>query len=91
MRDGGTTFYSFPTLQAILNVADFQAALESIGLIDKYKQYDLVTTNLEKLLGVDGYFGNDGELVIYQGGDAFNMSSKVVGVASPRKGAVELF
>ncbi|KAI0692573.1 hypothetical protein BC835DRAFT_1416500 [Cytidiella melzeri] len=67
------------------------AALESNGVIDKNQRYDLITTNLEKLLGVGGYFGSDAELVIYQGGDAFNMSSKVIGVASPRKGVVELF
>ena len=65
--------------------------MESNGLIDKQKRYELVTTNLEKLLGMRGYFGGDGELVIYQGGDAFNLTSKVVGVAAPKKGLVELF
>ena len=54
-------------------------------------RYDLVTSNLEKLLGIDGWIGDNGELVIYSGGDAFNMSSKVIGVASPRQGFVELF
>lgn len=60
-------------------------------MIDKRQRYDLITTNLEKLMGVEGWIGEDGDLVIYQGGSAFNMSSKVVGVASPRKGLVELF
>ncbi|KAI0089202.1 hypothetical protein BDY19DRAFT_889764 [Irpex rosettiformis] len=67
------------------------ATLESNGLVDKYRRYDLVTANLEKLLGVQGYFGGEGELVIYQGGDAFNLSSKVVGIAAPKNGLVELF
>ena len=68
-----------------------KASLESNGVIDEQQRYDLVTTNLEKLLGVEGWIGEDGDLVIYQGGSAFNMSSKVIGLASPRKGVVELF
>ncbi len=40
---------------------------------------------------MSGYFGSEGELVMYQGGDAFNFTSKVVGVAAPRRGVVELF
>lgn len=60
-------------------------------MVDKHLRYDMITTNLEKLLGVEGYFGSEGELAIYQGGDAFDMSSKVIGVAAPRRGVVELF
>ncbi|KAI0340770.1 hypothetical protein BDW22DRAFT_1359586 [Trametopsis cervina] len=67
------------------------AALESNGRIDKHQRYNLITNNLEKLMGVEGYFGDEGELVIYEGGDVFNMTSKVVGVVSPRRGLVELF
>ena len=68
-----------------------QVALESNGRIDKRLQYELVTGNLEKLLGMQGWLGDYGDLVIYQSGGAFNMSSKVIAVASPRHGAVELF
>ncbi len=68
-----------------------QAALDSHGSIDTRRRYELVTTNLEKLMGIDGWIGDDGELVVYEGGDAFNMSSKVVAVASPRRGVVDTF
>ncbi|KAJ3525960.1 hypothetical protein NM688_g8324 [Phlebia brevispora] len=67
------------------------AALDSNGSIDMRHRYELVTTNLEKLMGIDGWIGDDGELVVYEGGNAFNMSSKVIAVASPRRGLVELF
>ena len=42
-------------------------------------------------MGVEGWIGDEGDLVIYQGGDAFNVTSKVIAVASPRKGGVEFF
>ena len=61
------------------------------GRISKQKTYELVTTNVEKLFGIEGWFGEDGDLVLYDGGSVFDLSSKVVGISSPRKGAVELF
>lgn len=42
-------------------------------------------------MGIAGWIGDDGELVMYQGGDAFNMSSKVVAIAAPKRGVVEFF
>ncbi|GJE84554.1 composite domain of metallo-dependent hydrolase [Phanerochaete sordida] len=66
-------------------------ALESSGRIDKQAQYALITGNLEKLLGLEGWLGDQGDLVVYQGGGAFNMSSKAIAIASPRHGTVELF
>ncbi|EKM59751.1 uncharacterized protein PHACADRAFT_181721 [Phanerochaete carnosa HHB-10118-sp] len=68
-----------------------QVALESGGWIDKQMQYALVTGNLEKLLGLEGWLSDQGDLVVYQGGGAFNMSSKVIAIASPRHGVVEFF
>ncbi|KAH8094913.1 hypothetical protein BXZ70DRAFT_946606 [Cristinia sonorae] len=53
--------------------------------------YALVTTNLEKLLGMEGWIGEEGDLVAYDGGSPFDFESKVVAVASPKKGVVELF
>ncbi|KAL4247136.1 hypothetical protein ABKN59_001342 [Abortiporus biennis] len=67
------------------------AALESNGRLDKGKTYDLITTNLEKLYGITGWLKLDGALAIYDGGDIFSLSSKVVGVALPKKKTVELF
>ena len=61
------------------------------GRISKQKTYKLVTTNVEKLFGIEGWFGEDGDLVLYDGGSVFDLSSKVVGISSPKKGAVELF
>ena len=66
-------------------------ALESQGKVDRKTQYELVTGNLEKLLGMRGWFGEEGDLVIYQGGGPFELESKVVGVASPTRGVVEVF
>ena len=74
-----------------LILSNLKTALDADGKIDSRLRYDLVTTNLEKLMGIEGWIGDNGELVIYSGGDAFNMSSKVVGIASPRRGLVELF
>lgn len=42
-------------------------------------------------MDVEGWIGDEGDLVIYDGGSAFSLSSKVIGVASPRKGVVQLF
>ncbi|KAH8094912.1 hypothetical protein BXZ70DRAFT_343845 [Cristinia sonorae] len=53
--------------------------------------YELVTTNLEKLLGMEGWIGEEGDLVAYDGGSPFDFDSKVVAIASPKKGVVELF
>ena len=61
------------------------------GRISKQKTYELVTTYVEKLFGIEGWFGEDGDLVLYDGGSVFDLSSKVVGISSPKKGAVELF
>ncbi|CCM02332.1 uncharacterized protein FIBRA_04424 [Fibroporia radiculosa] len=66
------------------------AALETNGRIDRKQAHALVSTNLEKLLDVDGWIGDDGDLVAYEGGSAFDFSSKVVAVASPGRGVVEL-
>ncbi|KAF9569103.1 carbohydrate esterase family 9 protein [Agrocybe pediades] len=71
---------------------DFQwAALEANGRISREKAYALVTTNLEKLLGVRSVEGQSGDLVVYHGGDIFDFSSKVVGVVSPSSKWVDLF
>lgn len=50
----------------------------------------LVTTNLEKLLGAK-VAANDADVVAYHGGDVFDLSSKVMGVVSPRRSLVDLF
>ena len=50
----------------------------------------MVTTNLEKLLGMEGWIGEEGDLVVYYGGSPFDFDSKVIAVASPKRGLVEL-
>lgn len=42
-------------------------------------------------MDVEGWIGDDGDLVIYDAGSVFSFSSKVIGVASPRKGVVDFF
>jgi len=50
--------------------------------------FALVSTNLEKLLGLSL---PDADIVAYHGGDVFDFNSKVVGVISSSKGTVELW
>lgn len=70
---------------------DVQASIESNGRIDKQQAYALATTNLEKLLGVVNLPDGAADLVAYQGGSLFDLSSKVVGVLSAERGGVDLF
>ncbi|KLO05758.1 hypothetical protein SCHPADRAFT_917689 [Schizopora paradoxa] len=71
------------------------AALESHGKIDRRTALALVTTNLEKALGVGAgsksHKGYRQDFVAYKGGDMFNLESKVVGVVSAERGVVDLF
>ncbi len=72
-----------------------QAALESRGQIDRRTALALVTTNLEKALGVSarsrGREGTADDIVVYKGGGMFDLESKVVGVISAGRGVVDLF
>lgn len=66
-----------------------QAALEAGGSISKKDALALVSTNLEKLLGVS----QDKlvpDLVVTKGGDLFGYESKVVAVISGARGVVDL-
>ncbi|KAJ1304895.1 hypothetical protein OPQ81_006029 [Rhizoctonia solani] len=66
------------------------AALESNGDIKKQDALALGTTNLQKLLGLEG---NDllGDLVAYRGGDLFELASRPVAVVSSARATVDLF
>ncbi|KAH7339931.1 hypothetical protein B0J17DRAFT_570590 [Rhizoctonia solani] len=66
------------------------AALESNGDIKKQDALALGTTNLQKLLGLEG---NDlfGDLVAYRGGDCFDLASRPVAVVSSARATVDLF
>ncbi|KAI0776137.1 composite domain of metallo-dependent hydrolase [Trametes elegans] len=66
------------------------AILESNNWINKRQAFELVTTNLEKLLDLEGWIGDMGDMVAYEGGSALDFSSKPVAVASPAGGLVEL-
>ena len=67
----------------------FQAALESDGAISKVEAIALVSTNVEMLLGIV-QDDDEVELVATSGGDLLEYS-KVIGVISPRRGAVDIF
>ena len=73
--------------------AHWQAALESSGRISHDQARALVSTNLERLLGVEEAVGRGGggDLVAYRGGGPFDFAGKVVAVVSPERGLVELF
>ncbi|KAJ7182422.1 hypothetical protein C8R43DRAFT_1100885 [Mycena crocata] len=66
------------------------AALDADGAIDYSTAMALASTNMDRALGLD--LGADAEeLVAYQGGSMFDFESKVVGIMSERRAAVELF
>ncbi|KAG6911242.1 hypothetical protein DXG01_003109 [Tephrocybe rancida] len=69
------------------------AVLESNGRISQQEMQALAYTNLPKLLGVreiDEDIQIEGDLVAYEGGGAFDLSSKVVAVISPERELVDL-
>ena len=64
--------------------------MEAGGDISRTEALALASTNLEKLLGVE-VDTSLADLIATEAGDIFDFESKVVGVISPRKGAVDLF
>jgi hypothetical protein len=67
-----------------------QATLESNGRISERQAYALVTTDLEKLLGVRGIDDDSTDLVAYEAGSVFDFSSKVSAIISPTRGVVDI-
>lgn len=65
-----------------------QAAVEAGGQISKKGALALVTTNLEKLLGV--HDTDDADLVATYGGDLLGFSGKVAAIISPRRELVDV-
>ncbi|KAI0751107.1 composite domain of metallo-dependent hydrolase [Daedaleopsis nitida] len=66
------------------------AMLDSNDLLTKKQAYELMTTNLERLLDLEGFVGDMGELVAYEGGSAMDFTSKAVAIVSPARGLVEI-
>lgn len=64
--------------------------MEVYGELNQSEALALASTNLEKLLGLD-LEAELADLVAVQGGDLFDFESKVVGILSPRRDAVDLF
>ncbi|KAF8622060.1 hypothetical protein AX15_007211 [Amanita polypyramis BW_CC] len=64
------------------------AMLESNGRVSEPDAVSLVTSNLERLLGIRGV---DEDLVAYEGGSMFDQASKAVGVISRDQMGVDLF
>ena len=65
-----------------------QTAMESYAVISKAEEIALVSTNVEKLLGIVAG-EEEVELVATSGGDSLEYS-KVIGIISPRLG-VDIF
>jgi len=66
--------------------------LEADGTINREQAYAMASTNIEKILGLDDV--DDGgldDLVAFDGGSAFEFSSKVVAILSHQRGFVEVF
>lgn len=68
-----------------------QAVLESNGRVSEYQAYSLVTRDLEKLLGIRGIDDDSSELVVFEGGSMFNITSKVAAIISPTRGLIDIF
>ncbi|KAI9060293.1 composite domain of metallo-dependent hydrolase [Trametes sanguinea] len=60
------------------------------GLLSKADAYDLVSSNVEKLLGLETD-RTEHDLVATVGGDLLDFEGKVVAVISPRQGVVDIF
>jgi len=58
--------------------------------VNKRRAYALASTNLDKLLGIK-HDSKDSDLVAFEGGSLFDLSSKVAAVVSPQRGLVDLF
>ncbi|KAI0630254.1 hypothetical protein C8Q77DRAFT_1137203 [Trametes polyzona] len=68
-----------------------QAALDAgPGVLDKEGAFALVSTNVERLLGMDRD-PKEQDLVATVGGDLLDFEGKVVAVISPRQEAVDIF
>lgn len=63
--------------------------LESNGTITKDVALELVSTNVEKLLGLS-IDGEERDMVATRGGDLLSFESKVVAIVSPRRRAVDI-
>ncbi|KAH9943156.1 composite domain of metallo-dependent hydrolase [Epithele typhae] len=66
------------------------AALDSDGLVDKKRAYELMSINLEKILDLEGWVGDVGELVAYEGGSGLDFTSRPVAIVAPSRGLVEV-
>jgi hypothetical protein len=69
----------------------FDAAWEAInagGDLDKETALSLISINLEKLLGLE--LEEQREMVVWQGGDVFEMQSKVIAVISKPREQVDV-
>lgn len=80
----------FFELSADVHKFGTQAILESNNWINKRQAYELVSTNLEKLLDLEGWIGDMGDLVAYEGGSALDFTSKPIAVVSPARQLVEV-
>lgn len=66
--------------------------MEAGGRISREQAYAFVSTNIEKILGLDDVAdGGLDDLVAFDGGSAFEFSSKIVAVLSHQRGFVEVF
>ncbi|KAF9006581.1 carbohydrate esterase family 9 protein [Cyathus striatus] len=65
------------------------AKLESNGRVNERQAYAMATSDLERLLGVRAV--EDVDLVAFEGGGLFDLSSKVAAIISAQRGFVEVF
>ncbi|KAF5390646.1 hypothetical protein D9757_002646 [Collybiopsis confluens] len=65
-------------------------AYDSAPSLTPREVYSLASINLERLLGVKAVEPETADLVAFEGGSAFNLSSKVAAVISASKGQVDI-
>ncbi|KAJ4497806.1 hypothetical protein C8R41DRAFT_758876 [Lentinula lateritia] len=67
-----------------------QAYHDCVSSATAREVYGLATINLEQLLGVKGIEPESADLVAFDGGSVFNLSSKIVAVVSSQRGLVDM-
>ncbi|KAF9268136.1 carbohydrate esterase family 9 protein [Marasmius fiardii PR-910] len=81
----------FPQLVANTLFSLREAVSELRGHVKEHDAYQLVSRNLERLLGVRGMDEQKGDLVAYDRGDIFEPGSKAVAILTASRGVVDLF
>lgn len=85
--DGLADFHYIPCFLCLLTLPQVHSI--SNGQISKSQAFEIASTNIDALLGLDS--DDNGDLVATRGGDLLGFEGKVVGVVQKKRGIVDLF